>query len=548
MSARIALLVLAATAGVTTLPARADELGELRNLRDTTVNLVNLLVEEGVLSREKADALILKAQASAAQGATPSTTQAGAAVAGAGAAVAAGADAALPAAAGANVVRVPYVPQVVKEEITAEVKQDVLTQARAERWGDPGALPEWLDRISFAGDVRLRNQLDLFPDDNIPNSVGAAYYLERYGVENVTDTDNRLRLRARFGAQARVNQYVRAGFRLATGGVGYGSNPASENQTLGNYESRSAAGIDRAYIAVTPASWVELIGGRIGTPFYRPTDLIYSDDLSLEGIAANLDAPFGGGLAGFATVGVFPIDDISPSSTSDADNKWLFGYQLGLDWAFADQSRLKGAIAYYDYSRMGGVLNPSAVSTVNDLTAPPFRQKANSVFDINYYANLENGTQDYLWGLVSNFEELELTASLDLGNYDPVHVILDASAVKNLGFDRDDIRYRTAGTVDIDERTNGYQARLTVGHPELDEAGSWQGFFGYRYLERDAVVDAFTDTVFHLGGTDTEGYFVGARYSPFPRTTGTLRWMSAKEIDGPPLAIDVLVVDFTTAF
>ena len=31
----------------------------------------------------------------------------------------------------------------------------------------------------------------------------------------------------------------------------------------------------------------------------------------------------------------------------------------------------------------------------------------------------------------------------------------------------------------------------------------------YRYLERDAVLDAFTDSDFHLGGTDAKGYQLG---------------------------------------
>ena len=43
-------------------PAGADELDEVRSLRDTTIALVNMLVEQGVLTRAKADELIRKAQ------------------------------------------------------------------------------------------------------------------------------------------------------------------------------------------------------------------------------------------------------------------------------------------------------------------------------------------------------------------------------------------------------------------------------------------------------------------------------------------------------
>ena len=46
--------------------------------------------------------------------------------------------------------RVPYVPQIVKDEISKQVEQDVkpavvadvVEEAKKEKWGIPGALPE----------------------------------------------------------------------------------------------------------------------------------------------------------------------------------------------------------------------------------------------------------------------------------------------------------------------------------------------------------------------------------------------------------------------
>ena len=40
----------------------ADQAEELRSLRDTTIALINSLVQQGVLSREKADQLIRQAE------------------------------------------------------------------------------------------------------------------------------------------------------------------------------------------------------------------------------------------------------------------------------------------------------------------------------------------------------------------------------------------------------------------------------------------------------------------------------------------------------
>jgi hypothetical protein len=83
---------------------------------------------------------------------------------------------------------------------------------------------------------------------------------------------------------------------------------------------------------------------------------------------------------------------------------------------------------------------------------------------------------------------------------------------------------------------------------ELSKAGQWNVLAGYRYLESDAVLDAFTDSDFHLGGTNSKGYFIGGQYALFDGVLFGGRWMSANEIAGPPLAIDVLQVDLVAKF
>jgi hypothetical protein len=94
----------------------------------------------------------------------------------------------------------------------------------------------------------------------------------------------------------------------------------------------------------------------------------------------------------------------------------------------------------------------------------------------------------------------------------------------------------------------------------MAQKNSWQAWIGYRYVQRDATLDAFTDQDFHLGGTDAKGYFIGARYAFEKNSAIGLRWFSAKQIDGVelagadsqlgglPLAIDVLQLDITSSF
>src|SRR5580693_405057 len=125
----------------------ADERQSLEELRNTVVNLLQALVDQGVISREKAAQMVKAAQDKAA------------------------ADAAAVAKSDEGAVRVPYVPQIVKDEIAKQVEQevkpavvaDVVKDAKTEQWGIPGALPEWLNRTRLYGEVTLREE-SLFYD------------------------------------------------------------------------------------------------------------------------------------------------------------------------------------------------------------------------------------------------------------------------------------------------------------------------------------------------------------------------------------------------
>ena len=547
----LVLSAMLVTAGVAVRPVAADDLAELRKLRDTTISLVNALVEQGVLTRAKADEIIKQAQQSAAGG---DATQA-ASAASAAPAIAAPAPAA-PVAPG--VVRVPYIPENVKQQIRAEVREDVLAQSRKERWGEPDSFPEWLRHFNLAGDVRLREQLDRFPDGNAPNAPVAVLQAFGVNIQNSTDANSRLRVRARFGFEANIGDSVTAGFRLATGGVGTGSNPSSENQTLGTYGTRSAIGVDRAFLSYRPADWLSLTGGRVGNPFFRPTTLIWADDLSLEGLVAHLDTAPEGDWSFVATAGLFPILHNDPTPLSKSPSKWLSAYQLGFAALIGDDSHWKFGLALYDYRNIEGYPNPTVLSIEKSGTAAVFRQTGNTVFDINGLANTQNGTANYLWGLASKFREANVSSSLDLDLAGATHVIFDADWVRNIGFKQSEILKRTG--YKVDREVDGWMTRLAFGHPNLRERHAWQAWVGYRNVQRDATLDAFTETDFHLGGTDAKGYFLGARFAFAKATTVGLQWFSARQIDGVelagadsiltglPLSIDVLQVDVSSAF
>lgn len=137
---------------LTSVSVLADERQSLEALKQTTLGLIEALVDKGVLTRDAADAMLRQAQQRAA-----ATTQA----------AAPGSDQ-LPS--GKPVQRVPYVSETMKAQIRSELKEEILTQARAENWATPNAIPSWVNRIKIEGDLRYRHQLDRFDSDNTPPS------------------------------------------------------------------------------------------------------------------------------------------------------------------------------------------------------------------------------------------------------------------------------------------------------------------------------------------------------------------------------------------
>lgn len=498
---------------VCAMPAQAgNEREELETLRATTLAILDALVEKGVLSADVAQGLVKQAEKKGQEQAEISAKTEAA----------------------SGVVRVPYIPEAVKREIREQLRQEVVAQAKTERWGDVNAVPEWVERLKWEGDIRLRFQDDLFAEGNDSPANFAAVGIN---LNNTTEDRARFRVRARLGLLAKITDSVSAGFRITTGNT---SDPVSTNQTLGTTSNKYSLVLDRAFAKVAPWDWLSVSGGRIPNPFFS-TDLVWDEDVNFEGVAASF-TPWvreSRDLKPFLTVGAFPLQDVGSSETSLAKNKWLFAAQLGLDWRASPDTRWRGGLAYYDYRNIKGIRNSVFQPNAYDATVPGYHQKGNALFDISV-----GGTGT--WALASDFKLANITTMVDLAQFAPVHVILTGDMVKNLGYDNAEMQSRMGAGYQA--RTLGWNAKLTVGIPKVDKKGDWQAFMGYRNLQRDATLDAFTDSDFNLGGTNNKGFYLGGLYGVDRNAWLGMKWLSANSIDGPAFNVDVLQLDFNAKF
>ncbi|MCP1479039.1 MULTISPECIES: putative porin [Pseudomonas] len=557
LSLAIGMVIATLVGPVAAAPAAPSE--------NATINLIRLLVQQGVLKQEQADGLIAQAEREAQQARQANT------------AVAAG-----PAATPGDV-RVQYVPAIVRDQIRDQVKAEVMATAKQENWAQPNTFPDWVSRISFDGDIRLRDESRYYSGSNSNEIVDFAklndkgpYDVNPNSSSNLPpllntreDRENLFRLRARLGMKAQVAEDWTAGIRIGTGSD---NNPVSTTQTLGGGFGKKDIWLDQGYLTWKATDALTLTGGRIANPFFS-TDLLYSNDLNFDGVAAIFNHKLNRDWGLFGTVGAFPVEYTNDTSTSngfdkeESDNKWLYGAQIGANWAINGNHRLKGALAYYRFDdiegQRSGACEPwaGAPGCDSDGSRVAFMQKGNSVFLLRDITpnplNPAATAQPQFVGLASEFNLLDLNLVWDADLPENFKLRSQANYIHNLGYDEGEMRKRSAGQIvnnldsngELESGANAWMVQFTLGNSlELAKQGDWNLFAGYKYIQPDALPDGFNDSSFHLGGTNAKGYFLGGNYGLAKNVFATGRWLSSEAVYGAPFDIDVLQLEINTRF
>jgi len=270
------------------------------------------------------------------------------------------------------------------------------------------------------------------------------------------------------------------------------------------------------------------------------SDLVWDTDVNFEGFALQLNtSEYPLGL--FVTAGVFPLDEVEFSQ----DDKYLYGVQTGIQYRPNYKFSSKLALAYYHYSNITGKTNSSFLTNENDYTKPGFQQKGNTLMDISPTST--DGSGDTLdLALAAEYRILSLMGTVGLGYFDPYHINLMFEVANNIGFDHAKVKQRT-GT-DVPESTWGWQVGVEVGHPKIKVRGNWTLGLYYKYLEADAVLDAFTDSDFHQGGTNAQGWVLTGNYGLDKNMWLAGKWLTTDEIKGVPFSTDTVQLDLNARF
>lgn len=495
-----------------------------------------------------------------------------------------------------DVVRVTYVPEVVKQQLREEIKQDVMDQARQENWAAPRTFPEWVTRFRLFADLRIRSEGFRFPvgNDNtgsFPNfnaiNTGAPFdvtgtvFSPQY---NVDQDRNRLRLRARMGAAVDLGQNVSGGLRLATG---ESNSPVSQNQSFGlpssgqggNF-SKYSVWLDRGFLRYEmggkPDQDTTFSIGRFDNPFMSTT-AIWADDLGFDGLAVQGKFPVTEDITPFFTVGAFPVfnTELNFASNQPAKfksyDKWLYAAQLGTNIEFNKDFSAKIGLALYEFKNVEGLLSspftPLTAADAGDTDAsrPAFAQKGNTYRPLrDIVANSLNGNgttnQFQYYGLATPFRVFAADARVDFNHFEPFQISLQGEYLKNQKFDPIAIAAVAINNRDAPATatptvpgpflggSSAWLVNLTFGNMALQKRWDWNVNFGYRKIESDAVVDGFNDSDFGGGGTNVKGFTVGGNLTLSSGLWLGLKWMSASQVVGPVFKNDIFQVDLNGRF
>lgn len=366
----------------------------------------------------------------------------------------------------------------------------------------------WSDKITIKGDLRIREEYISQGDD----SKGKGGFSE-----------NRLRLRARIAAEARINNELKAVIGLSSGN----DDPVSSNQTLGQEFSRKAIRLELAYMEWTPsivsdlgAGAVTLDGGKMKNPFIMVSELIWDPDVNPEGLAASYKMPDTEYLEAMANGGAMWYYE----RKSDPDTM-LYTGQVGLKFKPKKDYYILVAGSLYYFTNVRG----------------------NHAFDYNnedkptgasFYGNSSENNGGNNTNMVYAYEYHEVEGMAAIGFPLPLPAVLTngkiyGDYVKNL---------------DPDSNNAGYQFGLQLG--ELRDKGDIMVGYAYRKLEKDATMGAMTDSDWWGGGTDGKGNQVKAGYQIFKNWSlnATYFFKNKKEMSKADVDYDRFQLDLTAKF
>ena len=334
------------------------------------------------------------------------------------------------------------------QQILTETKEEVkkeLAQGKSE------SVPQWAQNIKMKGDFRLRSETGIREGSNTINGSSG--------------TRQRERIRLRLGAEAKVNDQVKAYLGIASGENG---DPRATNQTLTETFAKKPLWIDYAYVSYQPSPWVMLYGGRMKNIVWEPNDMLWDTDINPEGVGAVLSKSLYPNFDVFLNLAGFTLWENAAGS-----DPWMGVAQPGFNWKINGNASLKAAAALSGFKNLKG----SRLTTW-------------SAGGNNYLA--QTGTNNGL-----EFNHNSINPSAELAFKDPFTFLrMNFLPIPYLA-----VFGEYQHNFDAPYSNNGWSSGVKLGYEKVADWGQWQARYNRVLLESQAWPDFFPDSDRYSGRT-----------------------------------------------
>jgi hypothetical protein len=367
----------------------------------------------------------------------------------------------------------------------------------------------WLDRFTFAGDLRVREEG--FFQSQGPNAEARL----------------RTRYRLRFGATMKITDEVLAGMRITSGTA---NDPISTNETLTNLFTRKPLSIDQAYITLTPkqsigledypGTPISLTAGKFANTAFKPraimvSEMMWDDDLTPEGFTQTFtlfEAPEGV-LRRFQVI----AQEWTARENSRAADAWIWGGQTVATTKPLPTVGLTVSLGAFGTSK-------------SDYIAQA--RNSNSDLKLTNSVVLRDGTI-----VKGGFPISPGTGNKQIQSFYGSFTILNGGF--QLEYDTGYAKWPLGIFADFahnfDAKTNEKFAVWTgVSLGATKNPGDWAFSAIWGHVETDSVMSFFSYSDFGRdGGTNVQGPFVRVDYMLFPRLVLTAKNHFVSFIDRP---------------
>ena len=380
-------------------------------------------------------------------------------------------------------------------------------------------LPDWVRKTTLFGDVRVRHEgfyhqpvteAGQKPDPNLRPSPPTS-----------ATARNRERLRARLGVRVTLSDELSATVRGTSGDP---NNPISTNEDLTGDFTRKHFNLDWAFLTFSPGATfgirpgaVSITGGKFPNPIFRVGEMVFDEDLSLEGASETfqlLGKPMG------------VLDQIKLhalqwtfTEVSNSQDGWMFGGQVNPALHLGDVQVEAGLGQFW-------WLNPDLIAQALSKNSTSFNSAGQPIPNSTFNSSLVNtnllvtktiqpptppgGKPPASFTAITGYQSGFNQTSATVGATVP-HLLLD----QPLRLFADYV-YNWQAAIDD---AHGWQAGMRLGQTRV--RGDWSVFGLYEHIGQEAAISAFTYSDYGTGGTNLEGPVVGAEYQLLnPLTVG----------------------------